>query len=46
MSLKNTTRVVFKGIWRDMIGYKRYKANLFGWFLEIASMTLGFIVIG
>ncbi len=46
MSLKNTTRVIFKGIWRDMISYKRYKANLFGWFLEIVTLTLGFIVIG
>ncbi len=46
MSLKNTSQIVFKGIWRDMISYKRYKANLFGWFLEIATLTLGFIVIG
>lgn len=46
MSLKNTTQVIFKGIWRDMISYKRYKANLLGWFLEIVSLTVGFIVIG
>ena len=46
MSFKTTTKIVFKGVWRDLISYGRYKANLFGWFLEIVSLTLGFIVIG
>jgi ABC-type polysaccharide/polyol phosphate export permease len=46
MSLRYKARVIFKGIWRDMITYWRYKAGLFGWFLEIVSMVLGFLVIG
>ncbi|NPD90435.1 MAG: ABC transporter permease [Asgard group archaeon] len=35
MSLRFSVRVVFKGVWRDLKNYSRYKLALFGWFLGI-----------
>lgn len=46
MSIQYTSKVVLKGIWRDMINYFRYKAFFFGWIVEIFSLTLGFLILG
>jgi len=46
MSIHHTVRVIFKGVWRDLINYKRYKAFFLGWLIELFSISLGFLVIG
>ncbi|NHJ85165.1 MAG: ABC transporter permease [Asgard group archaeon] len=46
MSIQHTTRVIFKGIWRDMKSYQRYKAYFLGGVLNLVSMLLGFLIIG
>lgn len=46
MSIQYRVRVIFKGVWRDSITYVRYKAQLFGMFIESVSIILGFLLIG
>ena len=46
MSIQHSTRVIFKGVWRDMKTYMRYKAFFTGMLLEIISLVLGFAIIG
>ncbi|MFW9924798.1 MAG: ABC transporter permease [Candidatus Thorarchaeota archaeon] len=46
MSIQFTSRVIFKGIVRDLKSFFRYKGFLLGWLLETISMILGFLVIG
>ncbi|MHA1212840.1 MAG: ABC transporter permease, partial [Candidatus Heimdallarchaeota archaeon] len=46
MSIQHSTRVIFKGIWRDMKTYVRYRAFFLGMILEIVTLTLGFAIIG
>lgn len=46
MSIQHTSRVVFKGIWRDLKTYVRYRAFFIGMFMELISLTLGFAIIG
>jgi len=46
LSIQYTSRVIFKGIWRDMKTYSRYRAFFTGMFLEMVSLTLGFAIIG
>lgn len=46
MSIQYTSRVIFKGIWRDLKTYVRYKAFFLGMLLEMISLTLGFAIIG
>ena len=46
MSIQYRARVIFKGVWRDSITYFRYKAQLYGMFLETISLIFGFLLIG
>ncbi|MHA1124050.1 MAG: ABC transporter permease [Candidatus Heimdallarchaeota archaeon] len=46
MSIQYRVRVIFKGVWRDSITYFRYKAQLYGMFLEMVSLIFGFLLIG
>ena len=46
MSIQNASKVVFKGVWRDLITYTRYRVFFIGWFLETISITFGFLIIG
>jgi len=46
MSLQFTSRVIFKGVWRDLKSYFRYRAFFIGTILEMVSLTLGFAIIG
>ncbi len=46
MSIQHSTRVIFKGVWRDMKTYMRYRAFFTGMLLEIVSLILGFAIIG
>ncbi len=46
MSIQHNSRVIFKGVWRDLKTYVRYRAFFMGMFLEIISLTLGFAIIG
>lgn len=46
MSIQHTSRVIFKGVWRDLKTFTRYRAFLTGMLLEIVSLILGFAIIG
>ena len=46
MSIQYTSRVIFKGVWRDLKIFVRYRAFLLGMILEMISLTLGFAIIG
>ena len=46
MSIQYSTRVVFKGIWRDLKTFTRYRAFFTGMIMEMISLTLGFAIIG
>ena len=45
MSIKHTTRVIFKGIWRDMKTYARYRANFMGLVLEMITAIAGYALM-
>ncbi len=46
MSIQYSTRVFFKGIWRDLKSYKRYKANFIGLILEMTTAIIGYAIMG
>ncbi len=46
MSIQYASRVIFKGVWRDVKTYFRYRAFFVGTILEMISLTLGFAIIG
>ena len=46
MSIQHDTRVVFKGIWRDLKSLARYKAHFFGLLLESTTGIIGFAIMG
>ena len=46
MSIQHDTRVVFKGIWRDLKSLARYKAHFFGLLLESTTAIIGYAIMG
>ena len=44
MSIQHTSRVIIKGIWRDMITFWRYRAQVWGLLLESGMILFGFLV--
>ncbi|NHK31720.1 MAG: ABC transporter permease [Asgard group archaeon] len=46
MSIQHSIRVVFKGVWRDLKTYMRYRAFFTGMLLELISSVFAFAIIG